>query len=333
MSELPELLAEAVDDEVVDRFDLGGDDTVVVTTGATHVYRSEGLLSDESVETYNHDVDRFGVDAGRRRSVLRFADVEGERSFKLPSDAADDVVDSILEGVLRTKGAVDPDETVESIFRFSELTFVVTDRRLLKHIGSAVYDDDIETIRHEDITDLDFEEGTVATQVVVEANGRSQRVKVPNEHSRRVRQSVREAVLSFYDVGSLAELRAMLAEEREAEAEAESETDETTPEPEADAPVEADADPTDGDGAASVPEETGPEAFEFPGERDDVTTDGIAEAEPDPDPDGTTVASMDAEDIAAELEALNAKLDRQTELLESQQATIEQLVEELRRGR
>ena len=57
MSELPDRLRTAIGDEPVMRtVDIGGSDALVVTVAATHLYRSEGLLSDESVESFHHDV-------------------------------------------------------------------------------------------------------------------------------------------------------------------------------------------------------------------------------------------------------------------------------------
>ncbi|MFP4627310.1 MAG: DUF7115 domain-containing protein [Natronomonas sp.] len=336
MSELPELLAEAIDDDVVDRIELGGDDTVVVTSGATHVYRSEGLLSDESVETHDHDVDRFDVDTGRRKSVLRFESMNGDNSFKVPGSNADRVVDAVLEGVLRTKGLVDPGERVEATYRFSELTFVVTDRRFLKHVGSAVFDGEPEMIRYEDVTDLDFEEGTVAMQVVVETNGRSQRVKVPNENARRVRQTVENAFLAFHDASSLDSLRTALADEERTDVGRDEATtsDATTSQSATEATVDPfDSDPpqrrSDSKSSSRDNARDGLASFEFPEDEDPTQGSASQRRELDHGSSG----SIDVEDIGPKLDALKTKLDRQNELLEAQQATIDQLVKELRRGR
>jgi hypothetical protein len=209
MDELPELLVEAVGGEtVLATVGLGGGDRVAVTPARTHVYRSEGLLSDESVSTYGHDVERFATDAGRRKTTLLLQTLDGESQFAVPSSVEGDVVAAMLEGILRTDGVVDDGETVDTQFRFSDLTLVMTDRQLLKHVGSAVWDDEFEAYRYEDLEDLEFEEGSVATQVVLESDGRQQRVKVPNDHAGRVRQAIQTAVFEFHGVSSLGGLRA-----------------------------------------------------------------------------------------------------------------------------
>lgn len=337
MDELPELLVEAIGDAtVIAAVDVGGGDAIAVTPAESYLYRSEGLLSDESVDRFGHDVERFDVDVGRRKTSILFEDIDGSRSFTVPSKVASAVVEAILEGVLRTTEVIEADEAVEARFRFSDLTLVVTDSQLLKHVGSTVWDDEFETIRYEDLTGLDFEEGSVATQVVVEADGRRERVKVPNDHAGRVREEIQSAVFQYHDVSSLGGLHAKVG---------------TVPEDEETA-AEADA----GDGAWG---EAGG------GKRDDdarderfVTADWSPPADQDPTgprgrvgtgtTGGTTSGGRsestgggresidddsDDSDLAEEVRALAEQVEQQSELLETQQATLEQLVEELRRGR
>jgi hypothetical protein len=286
------------------------------------VYRSEGLLSDESLEGYDHDVERVAVDAGRRKSTIRLDGIDGERSFTVPGSVADGVIEAVLEGVLRATGVVAEAETVDATFRFSELTLVVTDRQLLKHVGSAVWDEEFEAFRYENLADLDFEEGSVATQVVVEADGRKQRVKVPNEHAGRVREDVQSAVFEFHGVSSLGGLRAAL----EDGADDETDRDEAT-------------DPNEDEGADDASEGGFVSADWSPPADQDVTgSRGMDTAEPgdeDDSPDDTQpeATEVDTEELADEVEALRETVEYQTELLEAQGETIEQLVDELRRGR
>jgi len=72
---------------------------------------------------------------------------------------ADDDSTRVLAGVLSATGVTDPGESVIQTFRFSELTLVVTSERLVKHVGSAVWDEEFEEFAYADITDLDFEGG------------------------------------------------------------------------------------------------------------------------------------------------------------------------------
>lgn len=342
MDELPDLLVEAIGDAtVIAAVDVGGGDAIAVTPAESYLYRSEGLLSDESVEAFDHDVERFDVDVGRRKTSILFEDVDGARSFTVPSKVASTVVEAILEGILRTTEVIEPDETVEARFRFSDLTLVVTDSQLLKHIGSTVWDDEFETVRYEDLSGLDFEEGSVATQVVVEANGRRERVKVPNDHAGRVREEVQSAVFEYHDVSSLGGLHAKVG---------------TVPEDEDDeAEDDESAETETGDGASSAAEAVSGDS------NDDVEDDGFVTADWSPPADqdptgprgrvgtgheggrsgrgstGSTSSDRerdtDADDLAEEVGALAEQVERQSELLEAQQATLEQLVEELRRGR
>lgn len=370
MDELPELLVEAVGGAtVLATVGLGGGDRVAVTPARTHVYRSEGLLSDESVSTYGHDVERFATDAGRRKTTLLLQTLDEESQFAVPSSVAEDVVAAMLEGILRTGGVVDDEEIVEAQFRFSELTLVVTDRQLLKHVGSAVWNDEFEAYRYEDLEDLEFEEGSVATQVVLESDGRQQRVKVPNDHAGRVRQEIQTAVFEFHGVSSLGGLRAAVGADEDGGEKGdgdEEEPDEESLDRSADDDAAADAgaatadddgEDDDGDAAAEaeddgfVSADWSPPADQDMARADDRSgdDDGAATADAEStsaeagtasvtdvaggetDAGGETPADVEA--LAERVDALAEQVERQTELVESQQETIEQLVEELRRGR
>ncbi|MEF8806587.1 DUF7115 domain-containing protein [Natronomonas sp.] len=329
MDELPERLVEAVGDATaIELIDIGGGDIVAVTRAATYCYRSEGLLSDETVDRFDHDIERMSTDAGRRKTTIRFETIDGERSLTVPGRVADEVIEAVLKGVLRTTGVVDDDETIQSLFRFSELTLVVTDHQLLKHVGGAVWNDDYEAFDYGELTDLDFEEGSVATQVIIEVGGRRQRVKVPNEHAGRVRQEVQSAVFEYHDVSSLGGLRAEVREEEEDE---DGEESEDTSD-EGSEPIEsesasiadtgwsppADQDVTSGSGGDSS--------------TDDSASESGTEAESGRRADDSASAA-DIDALAEQVEALTQTVERQSELIEAQQETMEKLVDELRRGR
>ncbi|SFH36837.1 hypothetical protein SAMN04488066_10268 [Halorubrum aquaticum] len=227
---LPELLSGAAgDEEVVARVPLGGDDLLAVTPTRTLVYRADGLLSDETVEEYPHDAERIAVSTGRRKSKVVFGyGLDGEETLTVPSKRLDDVVHPVLAGVLSARGVTDPGESVARTFRFSELTLVVTDSRLVKHVGSAVWDEEFEEFPYADLTDLDFEEGTVATAVVLAHDGRSERFKAPNESARAVKESLVDAVCAFHGVESLEELRVAVANDADDDAAADDAPEGTT---------------------------------------------------------------------------------------------------------
>jgi hypothetical protein len=208
--------AELDGEEVAASVSLGGEDGLFVTPSRTLVFRSESLLSDESVESYPHDADRVTVKDGRRKSRITLTySLDGDRDFAVPSSVVDDVLHPVLAGVLNGSGITDPGETVVQTFRFSELTLVVTSDRLLKHVGGAVWDEDHEQYHFEDVTGLDFEEGSVATQIVIEVDGRPQRIKTPNEHIAVVRERLTQALFAYYDVDGLDALNALVDPQEE----------------------------------------------------------------------------------------------------------------------
>ena len=408
---LPDLLAETVGDEsVVAEVSLGGDDRLAVTPTRTLVYRGDGLLSDESVAEYSHDVERIAVSTGRRKAKLTLGyGLGGDETLSLPAKRADEVLHPVLAGVLSATGVTDPGESVLRTFRFSELTLVVTSERLVKHVGSAVWDEEFEEFPYADLTDLDFEEGTVATAVVLAHGGRSERLKAPNESARALRETLVDAVCDYHGVGGLEEFRVTVADDEddadgdadsttdfgegpdplsaspvadaEAEAELSAET-ESTAAPDGDvgsaARTDEDADrsaPREGGGAADpepVAEGSVDDTVPLGDEADDALAGRAVDADPlaespaaesavDPEPsdeadfasdtagepvgegvaadadafDGSPfeTAGVEGEDLATEVAELRRTVEEQSERLDRQSALIEQLIEELRRGR
>ncbi|ELY57627.1 DUF7115 domain-containing protein [Natronolimnohabitans innermongolicus] len=198
-------------DEIAARVSLGGDDELFITPSATLVYRSDGLLSDESVDEFPHEAERLTLSEGRRKTKLTLEyPLEGTKQFSIPGDKTDDVLHPVLAGVLNGNGITDPGETVVKTYRFSELTLIVTSDRLVKHIGAAVWDGDYEEYHFEDVTQLAFEDGSVATQIVLTVDGRPQRIKAPNEEANDLRERLKRALCSYHDVASLEELNRTL---------------------------------------------------------------------------------------------------------------------------
>jgi len=209
----PEIVQSSLDGEsVAASVGLGGEDRLLVTPTRTLVYRAEGLLSDESVEEYPHDAEHVGVEEGRRESTVTLDyGLDGERTFTVPTKTLDSVLHPVLAGVLNAAGITEPGETIKQTFRFSELTVVVTSARLVRHIGEAVWDEEYDEYHFDDVPDLDFEEGSVATSVVITVGGRQERFKTPNDSARALRESLVSAVCAHHGVDDLAGLRAATA--------------------------------------------------------------------------------------------------------------------------
>jgi hypothetical protein len=328
--DVPDLVTDALDGEtVLASVNTGGEDGVFVTPERTLVYKGDGLLSDESVAAHDHGFDRLELSSGRRRTSFELHYYDHEESFAVGSNYAQEVVETVLAAHLRATGALDEDEQVRGTFRFNELTVVVGTKRLLKHVGGAVWSEDYEAHPYADLTRLDFEEGSHAMQVIVEVDARPERIKVPNDRAPTVRRTIEEAVLAFHDADSLEALNEAIAPE---------EVEEQSGADYADSGIGSliGDDGGTADGPATVDSD---EAVDEPTADAGVGTDtearGDTGAEGDADdgsvPEGFVSASD--KEVLERLETLEAKVDEQTELIERQQETIEQLVDELRRGR
>ena len=346
------------DEEIAARVSLGGEDELFITPTRTLVYRAEGLLSDESVDEFPHDADRLTLSEGRRKTkfTLEYA-LEGSTEFTIPASKTDAVLHPVLAGVLNGNDITEPGETVVQTYRFSELTLIVTSDRLVKHIGSAVWDDDYEEYHFGDVTNLSFEDGSVATQIVLEVDGRPQRIKAPNEEADDLRERLKRALFEYHDVDSLEEFNTLVDDGEAAGDESASAMDfgdgveplnADPPEPEG---VEAEvvAETAGGsvaESTASAAEETvGSQAQRDPEPEADAdrstatieTGDVFDDASDETDADESAERTADSTDVDRELleriDRLETAVERQSELIEAQQETIEQLIDELRQGR
>jgi len=293
------------DEEIQAGVTLGDEDAVCFTPTRALVYRGEGLLSDEKVEAYPFDFERLTVSVGRRKTSFTLVYADDKRDFGVPGDRADAVLERLLEGALRTSKAIDDEERVTGVFRFSELTLVVTEGRLLKHLGNVTWDSDFESYPFDAVTGLDFEEGSVATAIVLLVEDRPERIKAPSEKAPAVRKTLQEALFAYHDVSSLAELNSAVATEPEGE-----------------------SDDDDGLGL-----ESGIDPLVSDDEDDAEET-----SEPTGTPDrGSAATSTDADsDIAAleqQVAELTAAIEQQNERIDAQEQTIQTLIEELRQGR
>jgi hypothetical protein len=354
--DLPDIVTSALgpEESVRTRIPLGGDDALLVTDDRTLVYRAEGLLSEESIDEFPHDAERLAVSVGRRNAKLALDyGLDGEKTLKVPAKRLSSVLEYVLAGVLDATGVLDPDEEVTHVFRFSELTLVITSKRVVKHIGEPVWDEDFEQFHYEDVTDLTFEEGSVATSIVLRLGDRQERFKAPNEQARAVREGLESVLLSFHDVGSLEELRVRRQTDDQDEDDSTDNVDfgagpdplgASPPEPDDYESMEAPRDTAGaGSDAAGTDEQRGGtdggRAAESAGATEARNAAGAGNQVGNPETDnqfadsGFQPASGADSELAAEVAELREAVERQNEQIREQRETIETLIDELRRGR
>jgi hypothetical protein len=294
-------------EQVAAQVSLGGEDGLYVTRTRTLIYRADGLLSDESVEEYPHEAERIEISEGRRKSAIQLDyGIEGEEKFKIPSNRLYEALHPVLAGVLNAAGVTGPDETVKQTYQFSELTLVITSERVVKHVGAAVWDQDYEEFHFDAVTELDVEEGSVSSQIIIETDGRPQRIKTPSDQTREVRERIERALLDHHGASSYEEFAREHADsEDHSEAEGESDAEKET-ENENDplagggvAPIDADPPELDDDGAI-VEDETSVTTGERSG---DESTDSDEPVGDD------SVSAAEASDAAARAAAASAEAD------------------------
>lgn len=332
--DLPDRVAEALDGEsVATTVELGGEDAVYVTPSRTLVYRGEGLLSDASVTTIDHEVERVELSEGRRKATITFEHaVDGRTELTIPSNSVDAVIEPVLAAILATTGVTDSGETVAATHRFSELTLVVTSEQLLRQIGSEVWGPDYDSLAWESVTGLGLEEGSVAAQLVLEMRDRSHRTKVPSASARSVYRDVEDALCAAHGVDDYAEFEALIA------AEATDDDDEESTESASDSETLTDPSVTD-DVTDGELDPIGGTTTEDDSDGATVTEASLmTEMEPENEPkesqtssaeDGQRVADRDA--IIERLATLEAAIERQADLIEEQQNTLAELRDTLNR--
>jgi len=318
--EIPDLVqGELGDEEVLSGVALGDEDVVCFTPTRTLVYRGEGLLSDEKVDVFPFDVERLQLSEGRRKTKFTLVYTDGKRELGVPGDRTEAVLERLLEGKLRVSNAIDADETVEGVFRFSELTLVVSEARLLKHLGSVTWDGEFESYGFDDVTGLDFEEGSVATAIVLSVDDRPERIKAPSDRAPALRKTLQNALFAFHDVSSLADLNATVASEPEEEDDVSDGLG-----------LEGGIDPLVGDSDAGDESPSDPDPA--PETTDPTTTSEPSRSEPDP-PVQSAPSDGDLAALEQQVAELTATIEQQNERLEKQEQTIKTLIKELRQGR
>ncbi|WP_254279047.1 DUF7115 domain-containing protein [Haloarcula marina] len=333
--DIPDLVQDELgDEEIRAGVNLGDEDAVCFTPTRTLVYRGEGLLSDEKVTAYPHDFERLTISEGRRKIKFTLYYTDEKRDLTVPGGRGEAVLERLLEGKLTVSNVIESEESVAGVFRFSELTLVVTDSQLLRHLGGVTWDADFEAYAFEDVTGLDFEEGSVATAIVLSVNDRPERIKAPAEDAPRLKQVLQDALFAFHDVSSLADLNAKLSPESEESDESDDGlgldagidplvSGDTESEQREETPTQSASDNGGGQANAAAPTTGSAQSATQQAAIDEVETSTDTDTDADPD-----IAALEQQ-----VADLTAVIERQNERLDRQEQTIQTLIKELRQGR
>lgn len=321
-------------EQVAAHVPIGGEDALFVTPSRTLIYRAEGLLSDESVEEYPHNANRIEVSEGRRKTKITLDyGLDGGREFTVASKYVDDALHPVLAGVLNAANITDPGETITQTYRFSELTLVITSDRVVKHVGETVWDEDFEEYHYDDVTGVEVEEGNVSSQIVLEVGARQQRIKAQNEVVREIQERLKRSLTEYHGVETYAEFEAAVKPDTDAddvEERASVEFDENLK------PITTDG--ADDDQSTETNSET---EFESADDSEDpldaAAEDWSTADQPDTtfEESGFEAASSDIEENSSngDIVELRRSVERQNELLETQQEMLEEILASLSRDR
>lgn len=196
------------EDELINQVELDDHRTLFVAPSRAIAYRERSLLTEESVESYPTDLERLTLEEGKRQVTVTFEYLdEADRTLDLPKSSIAAALKALLASIIQATDVLEDDETIEELYRFNELTVVLTDRRLIKHIGHALWGDSHEGIDYEIIRDLQTEEGQVSTGVIIETTEATERFKLPKDSADRFVDQIEDAVCAYHDVTALGILR------------------------------------------------------------------------------------------------------------------------------
>lgn len=196
------------EDELLDEIGLDEHRTLFISPEKAVVHRERSLLTDESVDTYPTAARKLGIEEGKRQTVVTFEyPNQPDLELELPSDVVAPALKALLASIIKATGVVSGDESIRELYRFNELTVVLTDSRLLKHIGHALWADMYDVIEFENIRDIRTEEGQVSTGINIVTTASSDRLKVPHEAAEGFVTELEQAVCDYHDVAALGVLR------------------------------------------------------------------------------------------------------------------------------
>lgn len=192
------------EDDIVDRVALDDHRTLFVTPSKVITFRERSLLTEESVEVYPTEVEQLLLDEGKRQATVTFEYADGSsRELQLPTDTMAAGLKALLASVIRAMDIVQGDEVIIDLHRFKELTLVVTDSRLLKHVGWALWATAYDAIDYATITSIETEEGQVSTGVNIGTTDGNEWLKVPQSVADRFVSRFERAVCEFHGVTDL----------------------------------------------------------------------------------------------------------------------------------
>ena len=187
--DIPSLLSDSIKEgeKIVSRVLIASGTHMVTTTERVFIHREEGIINNEIFEEYSLGVDQISVFSDRRKAriVLNYG-LEGTREFSVYAKYYDRIVDPLVRGVIKATRVVEPGELIRQVYRYGQLTIVLTDKQFLKHIGVALWSRDYESYQYEDIARIDIEKGGASAEILIEYKGRMHRIKTDKERARLV---------------------------------------------------------------------------------------------------------------------------------------------------
>ena len=211
--ELPDVISDMVlDDEIIlSRTLISNSVEMIVTSTRLFLYRGTSLINTESFEEYKLNVDRISISPDRKKAQITL-DYGSNRTieFQAYRKYLDMIYEPLIRGVIHANNILQQGESIKKIYRKGELTVVLTNMKILKHIGTSLWDLDFENFNLETISRIYVAEGGSSSEVIIESNNRLHRIKTTTSVAQSLCDSSIIELISFHNFPTYLEFKKSL---------------------------------------------------------------------------------------------------------------------------
>jgi hypothetical protein len=117
------------------------------------------------------------------------------------------IYDPLIRGAIHAKNTLQQGESIKKICRKGELTIVLTNMKILKHIGTSLWDIDFESFDLETISKIYVDAGGISSELIIESNNRLHRIKTTANIAQSLCDSSINELISFHNFPTYSEFQ------------------------------------------------------------------------------------------------------------------------------
>lgn len=209
--ELPDVISDLIldDETILSRTLISNGVELIVTSTRLFLYRGVGLINTESFEEYKLNVDRISISLDRKKAqiILDYGINRPSVEFQAHRKYLDMIYDPLIRGAIHANNTLQQRESIKKICRKGELTIVLTNMKILKHIGTSLWDIDFESFDLETISKIYVDAGGISSELIIESNNRLHRIKTTANIAQSLCDSSINELISFHNFPTYSEFQ------------------------------------------------------------------------------------------------------------------------------